>query len=88
MFVKIVTLALLMAILISGISQAYTGFQKRQWLQVLHDKRVAFSKMEEDQGKLQLEIGAWSVPGYIEMIARQELNMVFPEIDNVILIKD
>jgi len=71
-----------MLLLISAVVVILVSFENRskahQW-QALMDEH---NKLQEEYGRLMLEYSTLAAPSRVEVLARQKLNMVFPDKHN------
>ena len=85
--ILLIAIFLFVALLASAIGLVYSKHQTRKLfveLQQLHKEVVS---LNTEWGQLQLEQSAWSDHGRIEQIARERLDMVIPEAEQVAFIK-
>jgi cell division protein FtsL len=78
---------LFIAVLVTAIGLVYSKHQTRKLFVELQQLKKAVISLDTEWGRLQLEQSAWSDHGRIERIARERLDMVIPEAEQVSFIK-
>ena len=76
-----------LAVVVSAVGVVYARFQTRVLVDQLQDLRAEKENMEIEWGLLQLEQGTWAAEGRIDTTAREQLGMVLPQADQVIIIR-
>jgi cell division protein FtsL len=74
---------LLIAVMGSAMGVVYTRFQARTLFTELSELQNRASQMAVEWDRLQLEEATYATHGYIENKARNELDMVVPEFDQM-----
>lgn len=77
------TLVLLLLVLVTAFGVVLMTYQTRVQFAQLEALRQESQQLEERWGRLLLEESAFSSPSRVERIARDELNMVEPEEEQV-----
>ncbi|MCW8930027.1 MAG: cell division protein FtsL [Gammaproteobacteria bacterium] len=78
---------LLIVTFVSAISVVYVKHYNRKLFVELQQMEKQRDDMEVEWGKLQLEQNTWATHTRIERIAREKLQMITPDTDDVIFIK-
>ena len=74
-------------VLVSAVGLVYSKHLTRKLFVELQQLNKEVVGLNTEWGRLQLEQSAWSDHGRIERIARERLDMVIPEADQVAFIK-
>lgn len=80
-------LALLTAVIGSGLGLVYTKHQSRKLFIELQNLQVRKDALEVEWGQLQLEQSTLATEAVVDYSARTRLNMVIPESDAVVYVK-
>ena len=83
----IIVAMLFFAVLVTAIGLVYTKHQTRKLFVELQQLNKDVVGLNTEWGQLQLEQSAWSDHGRIERIAREKLDMMIPEAEQVAFIK-
>ena len=78
---------LFIVVMVSAIGVVYSKHKTRQLFVELQQLNKEVVSLNTEWGRLQLEQSAWSDHGRIEQIARERLDMVIPEAEQVAFIK-
>lgn len=78
---------LFVVVMVSAIGVVYSKHKTRQLFVELQQLNKEVVSLNTEWGRLQLEQSAWSDHGRIEQIARERLDMVIPEAEQVAFIK-
>ncbi|MFO7859001.1 MAG: cell division protein FtsL [Ectothiorhodospiraceae bacterium] len=71
----------------SGFLVVYSQQQSRSLFAELQGLQQERDELEAEWGRLRLEQGAWATHGRIERLARQELGMVMPDPEDVVVVR-
>jgi cell division protein FtsL len=85
--ILLVATILFVAVMASAIGLVYSKHKTRQLFVELQQLNKEVVSLDTEWGRLQLEQSAWSDHGRIEQIARQRLDMMIPEAEQVAFIK-
>lgn len=80
---RLLTLALLAAVLVSAFAVVMVTYQSRVQYARLESMRQQSQSLEEQWGRLLLEESAFSSPARVERLAREQLKMTEPTDDQV-----
>jgi cell division protein FtsL len=86
-FFKIILSILLLATFISATQIILVRHKNRLLLNELQQLQRQRDDLIIEWGKLQLEQSTWAQPSRIESVAREQLHMVLPEIDDIKTVK-
>ena len=84
---RILVTALTAAVLFSSFVVIFARHQNRQAFVVLQQLKQDQDRLETEWGQLQLEQATWATHGRIEQMARNELDMISPPTDSILLVK-
>jgi cell division protein FtsL len=85
--ILLVATILFVAVMATAIGLVYSKHKTRQLFVELQQLNKEVVSLNTEWGRLQLEQSAWSDHGRIEQIARERLDMVIPEAEQVAFIK-
>jgi cell division protein FtsL len=85
--ILLIATILFVAVMATAIVLVYSKHKTRQLFVELQQLNREVVSLDTEWGRLQLEQSAWSDHGRIERIARERLDMVIPEADQVAFIK-
>lgn len=85
--VLLVSTLLFVAVMVSAIGLVYSKHQTRKLFVELQQLNKEVVSLNTEWGRLQLEQSAWADHGRIEQIARDRLEMVTPEAEQVAFIR-
>jgi len=85
--VLLVSTLLFVAVMASAIGLVYSKHQTRKLFVELQQLNKEVVSLNTEWGRLQLEQSAWADHGRIEQIARDRLEMVTPEAEQVAFIR-
>lgn len=85
--VLLVSTLLFVAVMVSAIGLVYSKHQTRKLFVELQQLNKEVVSLNTEWGRLQLEQSAWADHGRIEQIARERLEMVTPEAEQVAFIR-
>ncbi|MGD2052935.1 MAG: cell division protein FtsL [Gammaproteobacteria bacterium] len=85
--ILLVATILFVTVMATAIGLVYSKHKTRQLFVELQQLNKEVVSLNTEWGRLQLEQSAWSDHGRIEQIARERLDMVIPEADQVAFIK-
>nr|VFK43721.1 MAG: cell division protein FtsL [Candidatus Kentron sp. TC]VFK44354.1 MAG: cell division protein FtsL [Candidatus Kentron sp. TC]VFK58371.1 MAG: cell division protein FtsL [Candidatus Kentron sp. TC] len=77
---------LMLAILISSVSVVYVKHEDRALFVELQRLKRKRDSLEVEWGKLSLEQSTWATHDRIERIAKEQLHLVIPPMDSVVLV--
>jgi len=80
-------LVLAVAVAISAISLVYFRFEERTLVKEMRTQEVARIAARQDNRMLKLEQQTWSSPWRIEKVAREQLSMVQPDFEDMVVIR-
>lgn len=72
---------------VSAVSVIYTSFEHRKLTHEWQALGNEHNSLQEDYGRLMLEYSTLAAPSRVELIARQKLNMKFPDKNNTRVIQ-
>jgi len=78
---------LFVLVMVTAIGLVYSKHKTRKLFVELQQLNKEVVSLNTEWGRLQLEQSAWSDHGRIEQIAREKLDMVIPEAEQVVFIK-
>lgn len=78
---------LLLAVIASALSVVYTKHYSRKLFIVLQNLESARDEMNIEWGQLQLEQSTWATHGRVEGLAREQLKMINPNPDTVVIVQ-
>ena len=81
-----ITMTLIGAVFISALALVAVRHESRKLfveLQVLHSQREV---LHEEWSRLQLELATWGTHSRVEEIARNEIGMILPSADNLVVV--
>lgn len=78
---------LLAAAVATGVAAVYTRHESRSLYNELQRLEADRDRLNVIWGQLQLEQAAWSEPGRVERIAREQLGMAQPASEDIVLIR-
>lgn len=84
---RMVTAILAGAVLASALAVVYAKHESRKRYVELQAAWKQRDTMNDDWGRLQLELGAWATHSRVERLARQELSMTLPTPDAVVIVR-
>ena len=88
MKLELTVIGLLLAlVMLSAFGVIYTKHQTRKTFVEIQQLHKQIDDLNVEWGRLQLEQGAWSAHGRIEAMARAQLKMQLPDINEVVYIK-
>jgi len=76
-----------LVLLLSAMSVIYVSFEHRKLIHSWQDLGNEHNALQEEYGRLMLEYSTLAAPSRVEAIARQELNMKFPDKNNTRVIQ-
>jgi cell division protein FtsL len=79
--------ALLLAVLVSAVGVVHAKYQSRGLFVALQGLTRERDTIDEEWGRLQLELGAVGTHVRVERLARDELKMRLPRADEVIVLR-
>ncbi len=79
-------IALVFAVIGSGISVVYAKYQSRQLFVELQAQRLDRDRLDMEWGRLQLELGTVGNPALVEKLARSRLDMRMPKPSDVVVL--
>lgn len=85
--ILLVATVLFVAVMATAIGLVYSKHKTRKLFVELQQLNKEVVSLNTEWGRLQLEQSAWSDHGRIEQIARERLDMVIPEAEQVAFIK-
>jgi cell division protein FtsL len=85
--ILLVATILFVAVMATAIGLVYSKHKTRQLFVELQQLNKEVVSLNTEWGRLQLEQSAWSDHGRIEQVARERLDMVIPEAEQVAFIK-
>nr|VFK16605.1 MAG: cell division protein FtsL [Candidatus Kentron sp. LPFa]VFK31917.1 MAG: cell division protein FtsL [Candidatus Kentron sp. LPFa] len=77
---------LILAILVSSVSVVYVKHENRALFVELQRLERVRDAMEVEWGKLSLEQSTWAIHERIERIAKEQLDLIMPPMDSVVLV--
>nr|VFK59126.1 MAG: cell division protein FtsL [Candidatus Kentron sp. UNK]VFK69027.1 MAG: cell division protein FtsL [Candidatus Kentron sp. UNK] len=77
---------LILAILVSSVSVVYVKHENRALFVELQRLERVRDAMEVEWGKLSLEQSTWATHERIERIAKEQLDLIMPPMDSVVLV--
>lgn len=80
-------LALWLLVLASAVAVVYTSHQSRQLYGELSQLQREENRLQVEWGQYLLEESSWASLGRIERIAKDELDMHVPAIEDVVMVK-
>jgi len=83
----IVTMALMFALVVSGVAAAYSVHLNRQLFTNLQGLQQQKDRYEREWTQLLLEESAWSAHSRVEQIASQQFGMTVPRSDQVEIVR-
>ncbi len=75
-----------LAVVLSALAVVYAKFQSRILFAELQSLSKSQDRMDVEWGQLQLEQSTWAAHGRIERMARQRLQMVLPEANQIVVV--
>lgn len=78
---------LLVAVVASSVAVEYSSFRSRQLFSKLQDLKNTEYELQVEWGKLLLEQSTLGAHGNIEKVAREQLDMVSPEPEDIRVVK-
>ena len=78
---------LVVAVMVSAIGVILTKHENRKLFAQLQSLQKERDAMDVEWGQLQLEQGAWATHSRVERIARRRLNMVMPETESMVIVR-
>ncbi len=82
-----INLVLAVAVSISAISLVYLRFEERTLVKEMRTQEVARITARKENRLLKLERQTWSSPWRIEKVAREQLSMVQPEFEDMVVVR-
>lgn len=79
---------LLMASIASAIALVWARHQSRELFHALERSNAEHDEAQIEWGRLQLEQATWSENSRIELIAREQLGLDFPQAEALMVIKE
>ena len=79
--------ALLLAVIASALSVVYTKHYSRKLFIALQKLESVRDEMNIEWGQLQLEQSTWATHGRVEGLAREQLKMITPNPDAVVIVR-
>lgn len=83
----LVALGLAGVVALSAVLVIYSEHQSRALFAELQELNRERDALDAEWGMLRLEQGAWATHGRIERLAREELDMVMPGRDDVVILR-
>lgn len=74
-------------LLVSAVAVIYVSFEHRKLTHKWQDLGNEHNSLQEEYGRLMLEYSTLAAPSRVEAIARQKLNMKFPDKNNTRVIQ-
>jgi len=84
---QLVLVALVGATVVSALSVVYVKHQNRKAIAELAALRTERDVLEVEWDRLLLEQSAWATPPRIEQLARDQLGMVLPEPERILVVR-
>ena len=78
---------LILAVIASALGVVYTKYYSRKLFIVLQDLEATRDEMNIEWGQLQLEQSTWATHGRVEGLAREQLKMITPNPDTVVIVR-
>lgn len=75
-----------LAVILSAIGVTWTEFESRSQFQKLQALRAERDEVDTTWKKLTIERSTWATPDRVERIAREELGMVIPPTEQVVIL--
>ncbi|MFY0641055.1 MAG: cell division protein FtsL [Bermanella sp.] len=66
-------------LMVSAVAVVYTSYANRQLAHQWQDMGSEYADLQEEYGRLMLEYSTLAAPSRVEVIARQKLDMQFPD---------
>jgi cell division protein FtsL len=82
-----VLLALILAVVVSAVGVVHAKYQSRELFVTLQELIRERDAIEEEWGRLQLELGSWGTHVRVERLARDRLQMRLPRADEVVVLR-
>lgn len=82
----LLTFILAAAVFATAVQVILAQHQARRTFVEIQDLEQARDRLNEEWGRLQLEQSTWTTADRIERLATEELDMVSPETDSIVLI--
>lgn len=82
-----IIIALLLLVLVSGISVIYTSFKSRYLLNQLQQLKTQRNELQVQWGQLLIEQSTFSLESRVERKASQELSMIVPNISEIVMVR-
>ena len=83
----IASLLVLLLVVASALGVIYSSYKSRQLFSDLQQQNRETMRLEEEWGRLLLEQSTWASHARIEHLAKSKLNMVVPEPEAIIVVK-
>ncbi len=80
-------MVMILAVLVSAVGVIEAKHQSRKRFVALQALEKVRDQMNVEWGQLQLEQGTWATHSRVERIAREELHMVNPKMDEVVIVE-
>ncbi len=84
---NLVMVMLVVAVLLSGTAVIFAKYESRKLFSEMESLRVHRDELVVDWGRLQIELATWSEHSGIQEKAIGRLNMLMPEMSNVVVVK-
>lgn len=83
----IACLSVLLLVVASALGVVYSSYEGRQLFSDMQQKNRESMRLEEEWGRLLLEQSTWASHARIERLAKTELNMVVPDPERIIVVR-
>ena len=80
-------LLLVTAVVVSGLLVVFSQHQSRTLFVEIQELNRERDALDSEWGMLRLEQGAWATHGRVERLAREELDMVTPGGDDLVILR-
>ncbi len=84
---KTTVLTLLLMVFVSALLVVDSRHQSRKLFIEIQGLQKTRDAMNEEWGRLQLEQGTWATPSRIEEVARNKLEMISPEPQDIVQVR-
>jgi len=84
--VLLAALIVAVAVVVSGVAIVMAKHQSRQLFAELEALKREEARLQDDWGRLQLEQSTWATHPRIEALAGQQLELVVPDEDQVVIV--
>lgn len=68
-----------LVLMLFALAVVYSSFANRQLAQQWQEHNTQYAQLQEEYGRLMLEYSTLAAPSRVELIARNKLNMQFPD---------